>query len=65
MDTGFIANRLVNEAFKNGAEDNITIVIRVEKTSSSSQLAPQSRKGQKFQVKPSYREDKYTLHRQC
>ncbi|HHY23683.1 MAG TPA: LysM peptidoglycan-binding domain-containing protein [Clostridiaceae bacterium] len=57
MDTGFIANRLVNEAFKNGAEDNITtIVIRVEKTSSSSQLAPQSRKGQKkFQVKPSYR----------
>ncbi len=57
MDTGVIANRLVKEAFKNGAEDNITtMVIRIEKTSNSLQLSSQSKKEQKkYRVKPSFR----------
>lgn len=58
MDTGVIANKLVKEAFKDGAKDNITtMVVRIEKTAKSYQLSSQLEKEQKkLRVKPSYRQ---------
>jgi len=60
-DTGAIANKLVKEAFKSGAEDNITtLVIGIEKISSGSKSASLSKKGQrKYQVKSSKRKSSY------